>query len=118
MEFGGLQQLFEEKAVLQHLAANGGLTEVLFGHLSGYVGPHQHADVYAHLLSDDVRGKLQALGALVYALDQAEAQGLRGDYVGNLITDGSNELVWGSKYQQVCILHSLAETRGGHYILW
>lgn len=40
-----LQQLFEEKAILYHFAANGGLTELLYSNLTGDVGPHKHTEV-------------------------------------------------------------------------
>lgn len=48
---------------------DGSLTKLLRGHLTGDVGPHQHADVNAHLLSDDVGDELQPFGALIYALE-------------------------------------------------
>lgn len=47
---------------------DGGLAELAGGHLVGNVSSHQHADVNAHLLSDDVRNELQPLRTLVYAL--------------------------------------------------
>lgn len=47
---------------------NGGLTELLSGHLAGNVGSHQYTDVNAHLLSDDVGDEFQPLRALIYAL--------------------------------------------------
>lgn len=47
---------------------NGGLTELLSSHLAGNVGSHQHTDVNAHLLSDDVGDEFQPLRALIYAL--------------------------------------------------
>ena len=40
---------------------DGGLAELAGGHLVGNVSSHQHADVNAHLLSDDVRNELQPL---------------------------------------------------------
>lgn len=48
---------------------DGSLTKLLRGHLTGDVGPHQHADVNAHLLSNDVGDELQPFGALIYALE-------------------------------------------------
>ena len=47
---------------------DGGLAELASSHLVGNVSSHQHADVNAHLLSDDVRNELQPLRTLVYAL--------------------------------------------------
>ena len=47
---------------------DGGLAELAGGHLVGNVSSHQHTDVNAHLLSDDVRNELQPLRTLVYAL--------------------------------------------------
>lgn len=52
----------------QPALTDGGLTELLCSHLVGNVGAHQHTDVDAHLLPDDVRNELQPLRALVYAL--------------------------------------------------
>lgn len=47
---------------------DGGLTELLCSHLAGNVGSHEHADVNAHLLPDDVGDELQPLRTFVYAL--------------------------------------------------
>ena len=52
----------------QAALTDGGLTEFPSSHLIGNVGSHQHADVNAHLLSDDVGNELQPLRTLVYAL--------------------------------------------------
>lgn len=47
---------------------DGGLTKLLCSHFTGNVGSHEHADVNAHLLPDDVGNELQPLRTLVYAL--------------------------------------------------
>lgn len=113
-----LQKFFEEKAILHYFAADGGLTELLCGHLTGNVGSHQHTDVNAHLLSDDVRNEFQPLGALVYALDEGDSQGFLGHSPSDLVADSVNELVGNDKHQQVCILHGLAEVGDGNHIFW
>lgn len=113
-----LQKLFEEKAILHYLAANGGLTELLSSHLAGNVGSHQHTDVNAHLLSDDVGDEFQPLRALIYALDQRDSQSFLGHSPGDLVADSVDELVGNDKHQQVRILHSLTEVCDRNHIFW
>lgn len=47
---------------------NGGLAELLVGHLVGDVGPHKHTHFDAKLLADDVRYQLQTIGSFIHTL--------------------------------------------------
>lgn len=112
-----LQKFFEEKAILHYFAADGGLTELLRRHLVGNVGSHQHTDVNAHLLSDDVGDEFQALGALVYALDERDSPRFLGHFPGDLVADSVDELVGNDEHQHVCIPHGLLEVWDSNHIV-
>lgn len=56
---------------------NGRLTELLVSHLTGNVGPHQHAHGNAKAFPNHFRDELQPLGALIYPLGRGWSSGKR-----------------------------------------